>query len=117
MSDYTGLNVNNSNGYFEELLKNRFGYKVTVYDEFEREQVLKMLSFIDDLAMKTSEINSSDSDVLNNLSNIIQSHNVTKKHLEQLLKVLEFQNVLSSDIWHSKNYDEEQKLRNIIKDI
>lgn len=112
----TEINVNHSNENYKKLLKNDFGYTVTVYDEFDSDKVLKMLTFIDELAIQTSEIHSSDNDILNNLNNSIASHNVTQEHLEQLLKVLEWRNVVS-DLWYSKNHDEEQKLRTEIKDI
>lgn len=106
MSDIIGIIANHSNGYYEKVLKNDFGYKLTVYDEFNRDAVLNMLHYIDD--MTTSEINTNDSKILNDLNNIAKSNKVTQQHIEQLLKVLEWDNV-NSDLWYSKRNDEEQK--------
>lgn len=114
--NYTGIIVHHTNGYFEKELKNKFGYKVTVYDEFEGGKILDMLLYIDKLGMTTIEINTNDSKILNDLTNIKKKASVNSYHVEQLLKVLEWR-YISHDLWYSKNHDEEQKLRNQIKDI
>lgn len=114
--NYTGIIGNHTNGYFEKELKNKFGYKVTVYDEFDRDKILDMFLYIDKLGMTTSEINTNDSKIINDLTNIKKKASVNSYHVEQLLKVLEWNNVTTA-IWYSKNHDEEQLLRNQIKDI
>lgn len=110
------ITVNHSNGHYECVLKKNFGYAITVYDEFDRDNVLDMLLYIDNLSTTTSEVDSSSNKILTDLNKIAENHHVTQKHLEQLLKVLEWNNVVSSQ-WHSKNHEEEQKLRKVITDM
>ena len=108
--NYTDIICHHNNGYFEKELKNKFGYKVTVYDEFETDKILDMLLYIDKLGMTTIEINTNDSKILNDLTNIKTKANVNSYHVEQLLKVLEWR-YISHDLWYSKSHDEEQKSR------
>lgn len=104
MSDETNIILNNNNGVYKDRLVKEYNYETTMYDDFDKEIILGMLFFIYELSLEKNEIFSTDNDILTKLNKIANSNRVSQKHLEQLLKLLEWHNVVSN-LWHSKNHD------------